>query len=288
MTKNGPIRVRIELDLDNNKASFYVTGRQVCKNYDLGNVKNLDSVEFVTGDAERLEVSVNQVHMYKNYSVNDFFRVEKPGQIPLGYSTNGSVSVQEIKSQSDGQGDNTSVRILGTSGVDKFASRTFKAASGKVVAETYILLPEGNDGAYFTLSSAGIPVITVTTKDNAFYIKDKKLIDFYSNVWQLIRIEADTVSQKANIVIRGKTVAKDIPFFAKVKEFDGFSVGILPDSDCEMWFDDVEVYETFERDDYVPVPVPVKNDYYVGMSVCNLWRNGSHYGWSYIHPYHEP
>ena len=29
-------------------------------------------------------------------------------------------------------------------------------------------------------------------------------------------------------------------------------------------------------------------DYYIGMNVCSLWRNGGHYGWSCITPFDDP
>ncbi|MBO4950404.1 MAG: hypothetical protein J6E38_05225, partial [Clostridia bacterium] len=58
-----------------------------------------------------------------------------------------------------------------------------------------------------------------------------------------------------------------------------------------MWFDDVMLYNVFDYADYVPAPVPVNDDeYYVGMSSCSLWREGSHYGWDFISPFdsHTP
>ena len=56
-----------------------------------------------------------------------------------------------------------------------------------------------------------------------------------------------------------------------------------------MYIDDVEVYNIYDYADYCPVPNPVNNDdeHTVIMSVCSLWREGTHYGWDYVSPWDE-
>ena len=293
-TFNGRTPVRITLDLDAGTATAYVAGYRIGGTYNLGNVKDIAEFRVTTGITERLEAKINQVHLYKNWHMNDLMRASMPGKTPIGYSTSGNVKVEKIRSQAENQGDSWSAKI--TAGAEKksYAKKSFKAISGQTVMEAYMLLPTGDDGAYFAATSGGVPVIKIETKDNKFVFGDKELLSFSDNIWQLIRIEADTAKQTAKIKIRGKYVVDEnkvpieVPFLAKAKHFDGFEIGITPEADCVMWFDDVEAYETFEYEDYCPEPVPVENDYYVGMSICNLWRNGSHYGWSFIQPHHEP
>ena len=280
--------MRIVLDLDEGTADAYIAGKQIGETYNLGTVKDVAKLEITTGIEERMEVVVNQLHLFKNWHVNDLMRVELPGSVPLGYETSGNVKIEKIRSQADNQGDHWSAKVTASAGANSFAKRSFKAISGLAIMETYMLLPEGDDGAYFTITSGGTPVIKVETAGNKFVSGGKDLISFSDNIWQLIRIEANTYTQTYSVRIRGKLVAENVPFLVKASHFDGLEIGITPDADCVMWFDDVEAYETFEYDDYCPEPVVVENDYYVGMSICNLWRNGSHYGWSYIQPHHEP
>ena len=285
---NDRTPMRITLDLDEGKADVYVAGKKVGETYNLGTVKDVAKLRITTGDEERLEAVVNQLHLYKNWHVNDLMRAEMPGDVPLGYETSGNVTVEKIRSQADNQGDHWSAKFAASAGSNSYAKRSFKAISGLAVLETYMLLPTGDDGAHFTITSDGIPVIKVETSGNKFVSGGKELINFSDNIWQLVRIEANTNTQTYSVRIRGKLVAENLPFLVKTAYFNGLEIGITPSSDCVMWFDDVEAYETFEYDDYCPEPVVVENDYYVGMSICNLWRNGSHYGWSYIQPHHEP
>ena len=293
-TFNGRTPVRITLDLDEGTATAYVAGYKVGGTYKLGSIKDVAEFRITTGIAERLEAKINQVHLYKNWHMNDLMRASMPSKTPIGYSTSGNVKVEKIRSQADNQGDPWSAKITAGAGKKSYAKKSFKAISGQTVMEAYMLLPTGDDGAYFTVTSGGVPVIKIETKDNKFMCGDTALLGFSDNIWQLVRIEADTEKQTAKIKIRGKYIVgqdgtpAEFPFLAKAKHFDGFEIGITPEADCVMWFDDIEAYETFEYEDYCPEPVIVENDYYVGMSICNLWRNGSHYGWSYIQPHHEP
>ena len=285
---NGRIPVMAILDLDEGTGEFYVAGRKIGNTHTIGEIKDVAQLRITSGIEERLEVVINQVHLFKNWHVNDLMRTTMPGKKPYGYKASNNVKVEKIRTQADNQGDQWSAKITATANKNSYAGKEFKAISGLAVMETYMLLPTGDDGAYFAITSGGTPVIKVETADNKFKSAGKDLISFSDNIWQLIRIEADTYNQTYSVRIRGKLVAENLPFLAKAKYFDGFEIGITPSEDCIMWFDDVEVYETFEYDDYCPEPVVVENDYLVGMSICNLWRNGSHYGWSYIQPHHEP
>ena len=286
--KKGRTMMRITLDVDEGTADVYVAGIKVGETFSIGTIKDVAELRITTGKEERLEAVINQLHLYKNWHVNDLMRTTMPGNSPLGYETSGNVTVEYIESQADNQGDNWSAKFVASAGANSFAKRDFKAISGLAIMETYMLLPTGDDGAYFTVTSDGVPVIKVETQGNKFKSGNEELITFSDNIWQLIRIEANTYTQTYSVRIRGKLVAENLPFLVKASHFDGLEIGITPASDCVMWFDDVEAYETFEYDDYCPEPVVVENDYLVGMSICNLWRNGSHYGWSYIQPHHEP
>ena len=286
--KKGRTMMRVTLDIDEGTADVYVAGIKVGTTYNIGTIKDIAELRITTGNEERIEAVINQLHLYKNWHVNDLMRTTMPGKSPLGYETSGNVTVEYIESQADNQGDNWSAKVEANANENSFAKRDFKAISGLAIMEAYMLLPTGDDGAYFTVTSGGIPVIKVETAGNKFKSANKDLITFSDNIWQLVRIEANTYTQTYSVRIRGKLVAENLPFLVKASHFDGLEIGIAPSSDCVMWFDDVEAYETFEYDDYCPEPVVVENDYYVGMSICNLWRNGSHYGWSYIQPHHEP
>lgn len=289
------IIARLTINLDKGTVNVKISGTDY-GTYNLRSGYNgIKKIAFSTGVEEKIEYTVKQVHLYKNYRVNDKFRVDKVSSKPTGYTTSGTVTVKEMLANADNQGDFYSVYVEGKKDKTSYAKKSFSDIGGIVQLESYILLPDGNDGAYFKVGCDNADVLNIVTKDNKFYVANADgscgtyLRNFTSNVWQCIRIEADTNTQTALIKIDGKVVATDVPFLVKTNVFNSLEIGISPSEDCVMWFDDVEVHELFDNlEDYVPEPVPLDTgDYILSMSVCNLWRNGSHYGWEYINPHSE-
>ena len=288
LSGNSTVRVRMEINLDEGKATAYVCGNLIGSINLVDGYTDVAKVTISTGVTEITTLKAENVHLYKNYKVNDVFRVENIGAAPFGYTTDGDITVRKMAgANAENTGDVNSVLINAVAGEKSYANKSFDEISGKVKLEAYMLLPTGDDGAYFTAFYKDYPVFTIESKNGSFYYGDNKLYDFTENIWQCLHIEADTNSSTFLVRINGKTVAEDLPFLNKVPAFDGLEIGIDADSNCTMWFDDVEVHELFEHDDYVPVPDKLETDYYISMSVCNLWRNGSHYGWDYIAPHDD-
>ncbi len=298
------IRIRMTINLDTGIVNVNVGGLNGSSYSNLNDYtyklkdgyNGIKKIAFSTGVAETIEYTVKQVHLYKNYSVNDKFITHKVDYKPHDYTTSGDVTVKELLTDANNQGDFYSVLMHTRDGDDIYARKSFKKTGGKVKLETYLLIPEGNDGVYFDVGYDNNSIIRIVTKDQKFYTVDKngkpdrELRFFTPNCWQCIRIEADTLTQTALIKIDGKVVAEDVPFLVRSDGFNTLEIGCKKaDGDFEIWFDDVEVHEIFDNyEDYVPEPVPLDTgNYILSMSVCNLWRNGSHYGWSYIEPHAE-
>ena len=290
------IRARLLINLDKGTVTVYISGTSYGTFKLDTDYNGLKKIKFSTTAADQIEYTVKQVHLYKNYRVNDKFITHKVGVKPYDYTTYGDVTLQEMITDAYNQGDFYSVMMHTRDGDDIYARKNFTKLGGKVKLETYLLIPDGNDGVYFSVGYDGTSVIKVITDGQKFYTVDKngnldkELRFFTPNVWQCIRIEADTNKQTALIKIDGKVVAEDVPFLAKTDSFNRLEIGCKEaDGDFVVWFDDVEVHELFDDyEDYVPEPVPLDTgDYILSMSVCNLWRNGSHYGWSYIEPHAE-
>ncbi len=302
------VRTRVVLNLDTKKYKAWM-GSSYLGEADLSGT-NLASVKIYTGLAEASTVELHNTHLYKNYKVNDVFRLENQNEAPLGYEVSGNVTVNRFKGNAANTGEVNTMKMVTAAGTTTYAKRSFEKAKGKVIMEAYVLLEDGSsattveNNAYFTVRGSGADVLKVETKGNSWYVGTTKLNlttpndEFTSNVWQWIRIEADTATQTALIKINGKVAGENIPFLAKVDGFDSLEVGVVGTTAGDtIWFDDIEVYETFvdvyntdadPDNDYVPEPVPLDTgDYILNMSVCNLWRNGSHYGWDWIRPFAE-
>ena len=282
---NGKNTYKVVIDLDAHSALVYINGK-ICGTYQTSDsFDGIAALHIATTNEARIKFEAVNVQLYKNYLVNDVFRIESIGSLPVDYAVTGNAAVQQINSNASNTSELQSVKITSDSSEISTVYKAFEKTSGNVCFESYILLPDGANGGYVSLKSGKDTAIKVETKDGYFVCGGKKLRSFSKNIWQLIRIEADTDAGKATVKINGKTVAENISITQK--SFDGIEIGFNPDTSSEMWFDDVEVKRLYEYDDYVPAPTPVETDYILSMMVCSLWRNGSHYGWDYISPFDE-
>ena len=262
------------LDLDSRQAKIVIDGKDI-GTFDMSeNATDISRLSVVTGKAEQTNLTVNTVFMYTNFIINDLFRTTPIGNAPYSWKTTGDVTVQTQISDSD----TNSVRINGNGS----ASKNFDNVSGEFVYETFVKVPSGKN-IDISLKNSEKTVITVNAKDGKFTTGGQLLRKFNSNIWQLLRIEADTSTKTALIKINNKACL-EIPFNTDFID----SIEITSSGNGYAWFDNVELYNVYDYADYCPEPVPVTDDgIYLGMSVCSLWQEGTHYGWDYISPYDE-
>jgi hypothetical protein len=164
------------------------------------------------------------------------------------------------------------------------AVKEFAPVSGKYVFETFVKVPAKGALSVALRNSGESTIVRVDAQNGVFTGFDgKKLRTFNPDVWQLIRIEGDTENEKATIKINNKeclTVATNGDEIA--------TIVIKASGTDSVLFDDVQLYNVYDYADYVPVPVPVTDDeWYSGMSICSLWREGTHYGWDCVSPYED-
>ncbi len=165
----------------------------------------------------------------------------------------------------------------------------FEKASGNVVFETYILLPTELNGAKIALKNGAAEVFSLSTKDGSFVSPDGETVKYVTkNLWHIVRFEADTATGKALVKINGKDVGV-YDFTNPSSVIDGYEIIYTPSTASAMYVDDITAFIKLPYpEDYVPEPViPNGDDYLVGMNVCSLWREGTHYGWEEITAYPE-
>ena len=270
----GDIWLYFELSLDNDTVYVAANGREI-GTYPTIASKDLARLTVATSDNEKLTLTLKETHMYVNYDVYDSFSMTGTGEAPFGWTVNGNVTASPIFTGSSDTG--VLITNAGT------ASKKFDAVSGKFVYETFVLVPKGQS-AYVALLNGGAEALKVeAASDGRFVASGYEVRKFNNEVWQQIRVEADTYSDTALIKINGKKCIT-VPFTSD--SVDEIVVGF--DGNGEMRFDNVELFNVFDYADYTPVPVPVNDDeWYVGMSVCSLWREGTHYGWRCVDGYPE-
>ncbi len=271
---------RLAIDLDNNKAKLWMNGDYIGEAA-IADGSNIAKVRMATDVAGTGYVSFNSVHMYKNYEVNDVFRLETVGAAPADY-TSSSATVQTLKSNPGNHVDDESLLI--TSG--GYATKAIEnPVGGKIIATAYVLA-DGSTGT-FTLQTADgtVDVITAKTVDGTWTVNGTEVYTSDGAIWNQVRIEADLDNKTAMVRINGKKVVENLAISVKAKNISHVK---LASESGSVYFDDVQLYQTHDYDDYCPEPQPIStNGYTLSMSVCNLWREGNHYGWDVISPYPE-
>ena len=261
-------------DLDNRKATVVIDGKEIGV-FDMSSfATDISRLTFTTHDEGTGSLTVSEVYMYADYVVNDEFRITPIGSAPYGWDVKGRVTVQKQVSDLNAY----SARVNGNA----TALKKFDAVSGKFIYETFVKTPM-SQSFVLSLKNGEENAVSISVKDGKISSGDVHVRDYNPNIWQLIRIEGDTQKGTALIKINGKECAS-VPLTAKSID----TITITSEGKGNAYFDDVELYYTYDYLDYCPTPVPVTDDeWYVGMSVCSLWREGSHYGWDCITPYDE-
>ena len=294
--------IRMDFDIDNGTVQIYNSGADYGVHNINNNITSVSRLYIGTSDEGILSVEPLSVHLHANYAVNETFLTVNALSTAYVYppsasrplfgftkgSTGGSVYTYNLASTTRPT-DKLSLCIDGASGNDTYITKSFDEIGGKVVFESYLLMRANYiNSAYVTLMGDGKEIARVYTQDNAFWYGDTKLRDYMTDVWQLVRIEADLNTGKVDIKIDGKKVAEGLKVQTWVDHADEIRLGVTASTLRQFFVDDIKVYRLPEYSDYVPEPTPVpSDDYYLVMATCNLWRNGSHYGWDFISPFDE-
>ena len=282
--------VKLVMDIDKGTFKLHFEGKFVKELPFTGKAKSISRFVFgyeaqSVGEAE-LE---SKMELYKNYlfcdniipmyegNLPEEYCVVKEGKAKVGmrrYSPHSRYSCYYVNASKD-----SNVKIL----------RHFSRAKGNVCFQFKYLLPKNGATLTVSLLNNDQKAISVFDKLTALCTKDGVLRNHLENVWQTLRIEADTDTNTALVRLNGK-VCSVIAFDNVVEFIDGVMIEI----DCKKSIE-VEIAELRafiippEPSDYVPEPVipKKKGDYYIGMNICSLWREGSHIGWDCITPFPE-
>ncbi len=266
----GEHTIKAEIDLDNKKGYYTVDGAKVC-DFTFGDFSEFRRIVLGTTVEDKISLAYSECHIYMNYLVNEEFfapvypidweKAENAEVFTGRFDANGTATLKLT--------DNTTV------------TKKFDKADTKFVFETFVLLPNAQDTGYINVGDVSVKLANSTISAGAL----SKV--FKNHVWQCIHIEGDTAANTAKLYVNGKVQGdvaltaddiSEISFKFEKKSADGY-----------MLVDDVEVYNIYDYADYCPVPNPVNknDDNTVIMSVCSLWREGTHYGWDYVSPYDE-
>ncbi len=281
----GSFGLSIEMDLDKRVARLYIKGKDYGE-YSLTDATAGRLYISTTEKDRNCAFSVSKVVLYRNYLVNEKFDIYSDKKMPVGWETTGSIAPVSIAEQPYNDAD--SALITADDKGTHTAKKSFNKISGNVVFESYVLLPEYAGRATVTLLGGSDKIASIYLDGNSSYADDgTKLLFHRNNIWQTLRIEANTTTGVVTYKVNGKTVhtakVSGMPTFA-----DSIEIKYEAQKASQMYFDDIEVYLTHEYDDYCPEPVPAFSDKYdVILNVCSLWHQGQHRGWEAVSAYDD-
>lgn len=268
----GSMRIRAAFDLDAHTAQFAVNGVSAGE-YTIAAAADASVLRIGTTGKTQIRLTPRKIRLYADYLVNESF-LYTDCRMQSEWATEGQITLS-THDPANVRMDYTYAQLQG----DGYAALPFAPTDADIIAEAYILLTDGSDGATVALTAGGEDAFGVVTKDHAFYSRDGEFLRrFTPNVWQVIRFE--TTGDSVRIRIDGKDVGT---FRWEKRTLDGIAIRFASGTDAVLRFTDLYVKEHVDYPDYCPEPVPVRHpEYEVGVNVCNMWREGHHFGWDRI------
>ena len=286
---NKTLGLKLVINLDTQRYTLYIDGANMGEFAFASDVKNLDFVEIGTGVKEKGDLTVNGMKIHTGFAMNEQFFSCKEGKIPSYWNveSGGGAVAEIIKSRAAYYPDLYCVHLKDDTGVGSAGiSRSFERVSKNGAFEVKFSTQSDNNEFNFKWSDGSKTVFDVLSKENSLYVNGKKLYDYIKNIWYAFSIEADFEKQTANIYVNNRLIAENMPFSGS--GVDSFAALTSITKRSEMWVDDIWAYAVNEPETYVPEPkIAESDDFVVGMQTCDMWRDGSHYGWDCILPYDE-
>ena len=237
-------------------------------------------LSFETTDESTNSTSLQGGYVEANYAIYENFTVPTRA-IPTSFTNDNALSlVGEYLRLAAG----------------KETASSFEPLSGNVCF-TLSTKPERNDqNTSWSLCAGDDAVVKLELKEGYLYANGQKIMktkvggalsetqeQLQNNMWHLLRVEADMTTQKAIIKVHTSKVAT-VDFLTRTSYVDGIRIDNTASAGY-VDLDDIMVYNLVDYD--IPEPQIVKDDYNIGINVCSLWENGSHWGWATITPHDD-
>ena len=292
---NTEVGVRVVADVSANKADLYVNGSLKASGVSFRNpADGIDQFFLDTGATGTLTLNQRGVHIYKGYLVNERFLAQDQGAVPDGWTTGvggGTVSVVKDPAAAS-YADGNSVVLNDTNSANSVSvAKMFAPQTGKLEFEFKFMQPAKHDGFTADVGQGSVPATRlITDHGNLCYLDaDGSLVsvwnNYLSNLWYFVRVTVDLNTRTGDVTINDIPRATGVRLVApSVSQVDTIRFTTSVSNPDVVWLDDIQVYPFQDYpSDYVPAPVPVPHDpYRIGVQVCNLWREGTQYGWDWI------
>jgi len=242
----------------------------------------MDAVRYTIGSTDEALVYVvpSYTKLYANYLVNEQFN-SAAATTPFGWTLSGTNATLTVNSSEE------AMLNVGANGTGS-GNIPFEKTGGNLCFTMLFNLNSTTNGLEIALRNQTATAVRFSAQNNQFYAGTTRLKSgILNDFWYLLRIEANTDTQKAVIKLNGK-ILDTIEFETAQGLLDNLQISLSGSNAVNVKWDDVQVFPLIDYADYVPEPiVPASDNYDIGINVCSLWRNGSHYGWDNISAYDE-
>ena len=278
--------IKFILDIDRGVSKIFHDGKFMCEIPFTGTSR---AIENVTVGYQKQDLGYTELQcckMYKNYLVNDFVIAAYNGELPDDYTVEKTGKSKIFRRQYGNLFYNYVYSIEASKESCTAVSRSFDRTDEKIRFELKYIVTKKQGQAKISLTCQGKSVITLNDSGDGLCHGDNILRKHSAyNVWQTLRLDADPVSQTALVYLNGKKLTY-LNFDNPAQYFDGFRIEFCAfEKASEFMFGEIQADVLLpEPADYCPEPVipKKKGDYYVGMNICSLWRDGQHHGWDCI------
>ena len=283
--------LQIKIDIDNGCVKLSLDGKYINTAPFTGKAKTISRLMYGYEVADMGETLVHMnMKLYKNY----LFLDQSPapdacGFIPEEYTIEKNGKATVVRRPYHSASKNIVYEVKGCTGSTTTITRGFARTGGVVGFEVKYLLPKAGGKLTVSLLNGSDEAISLYDDLTELRSKDGVLKAHCKNVWQTLRIEADTNNQTALIRLNGKIVTT-IALDNACDYIDGVKFAFVCDKAATLMLFEPKAFPVPPLpDDYVPAPIlpKKKGDYYIGMNICSLWREGSMYGWDCISSFKE-
>ena len=273
----------VDFDFDKDTALVYINN----KNAGLYNLmsKGISLFSYGVKAGKKTCVQPGFTRLWINYLLVDkcYCYIEEPLYDKWNFCGNENASAGLVANK-----EGHSYAIITKDGNEAYVARAFDKTKGKIDFEVKYATEKAGGSIKISLLDGENEVVSVTDNGEALLSDSNVLRNHHVNVWQTLRMVADSESKRCDVYLNGKKCGT-IGVYENTDAFDGIKLAFADRNGGMLKFLNAVVSEVQpEPEDYVPAPVKrEKKDYYVGINVCSLWRSGTHTGWDTITPYKE-
>lgn len=240
----------------------------------------INALQISSAAQHKTSFSIGKVYMWHDYRICDKCFDHIGQAVKTEWLTNGRGRLE--KTLYAGHTDKAVYSLSAKKEQEVQCMRTFVPVSGEICMEIKYHTAVSTDRVSFSLGSADQTAVCITDHQSMLTLEDTPFRKKHPNVWQTLRILYDSRTCVCTVFVNGKKGLSQK--LSSSVTIDRLIIAFTAADDHPLYFTDLFVYPVApEPADYVPAPIlPASAGYEVGINVCSLWREGTHWGWEQI------